>query len=193
MKKTIRFTEAELEIIIGNEKEGDGGWYGYEAGTDFDDLTVEFSINDLCNLSNETFLALKNWLVHNAAIHIKAAVQERNELQQRRDNARHEKDKQEREQRKLNKGNKVGFVYLVGADNGLHKIGKSVNVTNRVTEFGIKLPVKTWLVHSFQSNQYDKVELQLHEMFADKRSHGEWFNLTPEDIEYFCSIQDGQL
>ncbi len=187
MKKTIKFPE--LIITLSNEEEGEGGWYGWEGGTEFENLSVEISLSDFCELSNEKFSLLKNWLINNAVFHIKAAVHDRNEREMKLEAQRRERDKTQQQQKKQ----KVGYVYLVAADNGLHKIGRSINVDKRVTEFGIKLPMKTWLVHSFKSNKYDHAEAYLHQVFAEKRSHGEWFNLTQEDVDYICSIKDEQL
>ena len=137
---------------------------------------------------------LRTWLKDNSETHIRAEIQKRNEQEEESEKAREEQRKQRREFEKSNKKKqKEGYVYLVAADNGFHKIGKTINVTNRVNEFGVKLPMKTWLVHSFKSNQYDTAEKILHDTFSEKRSHGEWFALTAEDIEYIKSITDGQL
>lgn len=191
MKKAVRFSDIEIEIVISNEKEGDGGYWGYERGAGIDELTLEIGIKDFYNLSNAEIDGLKAWLIGNAETQIRAAIHKRDELEEARSVQRRTRMEKEREEKK--KAKREGFVYLIAADNGMHKIGKTVNLTNRVNEFGIKLPMKTWLVHSFKSQNYDVAELQLHELFEDKRSHGEWFVLTDEDVQYICSIQDGQL
>ena len=86
-----------------------------------------------------------------------------------------------------------GYVYLIASETGQYKIGVSKKLDKRVNDFGVKLPFKTWLAHSFSSNDCRNAEKVLHERYADKRSHGEWFTLSPEDVSNILSIQDGQL
>lgn len=86
-----------------------------------------------------------------------------------------------------------GYVYLIESENGVYKIGKAKDVDKRVNTFGVKLPIKTTLLHSFWSSQYSAAEKKLHEMFKDKRTHGEWFYLSREDVNSICAIKDGQL
>jgi hypothetical protein len=109
-----------------------------------------------------------------------------------------EKEREQMEYRAAQRNQKKqktnpGYVYLVGAENGNYKIGKAKNVDERVNTFGVKLPIKTWLVHSFSSNDYSKAEAVLHEQFSEKRTHGEWFLLADEDVEYIKALQDGAL
>jgi hypothetical protein len=35
-----------------------------------------------------------------------------------------------------------------------------------------------------------RVEIGLHRRFKSKRQCGEWFDLTPEDVEWICSISE---
>lgn len=193
MRKTIGFKEG-FQLTLSNEGERGNEWFsfGYEKGESFEDISVEISISDLCEMSAENIENLKRWLVTHAETEIRAAVHKRDEEEARQKVARDAQYQAEREAKKANR-NKVGYIYLVEADNGFCKIGKTKNVTNRVNEFGVKLPMKTRLVHSFQSSQYDQAEIALHEKYSEKRSHGEWFALTQEDIAYICSIQDNQL
>jgi hypothetical protein len=94
--------------------------------------------------------------------------------------------KPEPEKRKSKPTN--GYVYLIKADNGLYKIGKSKNLHARINEFGVKLPVKTELIHSIANSDFSTLELELHERFSDKREHGEWFRLSESDIEEIKQI-----
>lgn len=191
----------EIKLGIGEDKtisiHGED-YYGYQRELGYDDfnldkLTIAMSLDIFCGMTTEKIIEVQNWLKSNAGDKMRLRYMKEVDEQKRYEEERRQRREAEREERSKNKGKKIGYVYLVAADNGLHKIGKSINVTNRVNEFGIKLPVKTWLVHSFKSNQYDRAEIQLHEMFAEKRSHGEWFNLTEEDVKYICSIQDEQI
>ena len=104
----------------------------------------------------------------------------------------HQQRQAEKESQKRNK-KEAGNVYLILAENGLYKIGKAKNVSSRIQPFSVHFPMKWDLVHSFQSDSYSKAEAKLHEMFVDKRDVGEWFKLSPADVEYITAIKDGQL
>lgn len=95
--------------------------------------------------------------------------------------------------KKQPRGGVIGFVYLILAENGLYKIGKAKNIDTRLKPFTVNFPMKWELVYNFKSNDYSAAEMKLHEVFADKRDVGEWFRLSPEDVEYITSIQDGAL
>ncbi|MEL6612221.1 MAG: GIY-YIG nuclease family protein [Bacteroidota bacterium] len=86
------------------------------------------------------------------------------------------------------RGPVAGFVYLLSADSGLYKIGRTINLTKRVTHLAVKLPVRIELVHSIPSSDYVWAEETLHERFADKRDHGEWFALREGDVHAICSL-----
>jgi hypothetical protein len=88
---------------------------------------------------------------------------------------------------------KSGYVYLLLAENGLYKIGKARDISARLQPFTVHFPMKWELVHSFKSDDYTKAEERLHTQFAATRDIGEWFRLTPADVEYIKAIQDGQL
>jgi hypothetical protein len=166
---------------------------GYEEDITFEKLKIEMSFDAFCKLNKDELLAIQKWLIENAedklyAEYARAAARERQREVQRRQEVR-----QERQQKKSENRTNPGYVYLVGADNGLYKIGRAKNVDDRVNFFGVKLPMKTWLVHSFYSDNYDKAEKQLHEHFAEQRNHGEWFNLSDADVEKIKSLSDGSL
>lgn len=86
-----------------------------------------------------------------------------------------------------------GFVYLIKAENGLYKIGKTKNVSKRMQPFSVSFPMKWELIHYFQSLNYTAAEQALHKKYADKRNTGEWFELQPEDAAYIIGVKDGQL
>lgn len=181
-----------FEFVIGNEFGSDGSSYYSEMRSyEQDKLSVEFWIKDFLSLSYDEIDEIKKWLVERAEINLRALQQKQDERYAEEERLRSIRHREEKANKKQT--NKPGFVYLVWADNNLHKIGKAKNVDARVTEFGIKLPVKTSLIHSFKSDHYDLAELFLHKKFEGKREHGEWFRLDQEDIDYICSIQDGQI
>ena len=87
----------------------------------------------------------------------------------------------------LNKPNK-GYIYLLEEPtNRWYKIGMSRDANKRIK--GLRLPFKVTMLHSFPSDDVAQVEQYLHEKFADKRLHGEWFALTQEDVNWLCSIE----
>lgn len=75
-----------------------------------------------------------------------------------------------------------GYVYIVKADTGHCKIGRSNNVPQRMKLFSVKLPFEFELIHHFPCEDMHHAEDDLHAAFRDKRCNGEWFNLTDADI-----------
>ena len=78
---------------------------------------------------------------------------------------------------------KRGFVYLIRADNGLCKIGITRNLAGRLREINRVSPVAVKLIsfhHSFYPGRAEKV---YHEAFADRHIKGEWYALTPIDLQ----------
>lgn len=79
-----------------------------------------------------------------------------------------------------------GFVYII-KDITLtqcYKIGHTANPNRRVYDFGIALPFEIMVVMLIKVNDPLELETTLHHMFADKRTNGEWFKLTDEEINY---------
>lgn len=80
--------------------------------------------------------------------------------------------------------NKHGFIYVVQEESrGFFKIGRALDLNNRVKTFHVKLPFKINLHHSFKCDDYVQAEKTLHDCFAESRIDGEWFALCPEDLE----------
>ncbi len=76
-----------------------------------------------------------------------------------------------------------GHVYLLQAENGLYKIGRSSSpkirisaITKAVAPFEIKT------IHTAWYPDYYAAETELHKRFAHLRKRGEWFALSPEDV-----------
>lgn len=76
-----------------------------------------------------------------------------------------------------------GYVYLMQSRDA-YKIGKSVAPDRRLTEISSLIPHPMRLVHTIRTDNMTSLERALHARFADKRLEGEWFALTPDDIEY---------
>ena len=80
--------------------------------------------------------------------------------------------------------NKAGFIYLVQEESrGFFKIGRAIDLHNRIKTFHVKLPFKINLHYSFKCDDYVQAEKTLHECFAESRIDGEWFALRHEDME----------
>jgi hypothetical protein len=87
-----------------------------------------------------------------------------------------------------NGGSRKGVIYLVTIPCllGFYKIGKTINIDQRVYQFGILFPEKPEVVHKIETNHIDYAETHWHKRFAHKRANGEWFGLGPADVEEFC-------
>jgi len=80
-----------------------------------------------------------------------------------------------------------GYIYILECE-GFYKIGLSKNVERRkkqldFTPFKSKIIFKSPLMEDIYS-----VEEQLHIFYEKKRVKGEWFKLSPEDIEEIKEI-----
>lgn len=81
-----------------------------------------------------------------------------------------------------------GYIYFIQEDYaGRVKIGKTVNLDQRIENFGVKLPFNIELIHSVQSNNHHYTEKLFHVHFNDKRANGEWFDLNDDDIAWIKS------
>lgn len=73
-------------------------------------------------------------------------------------------------------------IYLIGAENGLVKIGISSNVERRIVRIRLISPVAIKLLFSIPVPNAVSVERELHKQFSHKRQHGEWFSLSRADV-----------
>jgi hypothetical protein len=82
----------------------------------------------------------------------------------------------------------IGVVYLLKC--GPHyKIGKTINIDNRLSTLKIQLPYKPELIHTITTNHIHWLEKHWHTFYREKRLNGEWFELTIEDVDYFRSMK----
>lgn len=84
--------------------------------------------------------------------------------------------------------NACGYVYLIQSASGQCKIGLSKNVEKRFKALSHSSPVKLELIHSIYTEDMTDTESMLHELFSSKRVKGEWFELSPDDIEYIKGL-----
>lgn len=77
-----------------------------------------------------------------------------------------------------------GEVYLVKS--GRHfKIGRSNHFGRRSYELALQLPEEAKLIHKIRTDDPIGIEEYWHKRFKDKRTRGEWFDLTSEDVKAF--------
>jgi hypothetical protein len=77
-----------------------------------------------------------------------------------------------------------GAVYMLKL--GRHyKIGKSFRVPQRHREIAIELPEKPDVVHVITTDDPTGIEAYWHTRFGEKRTNGEWFALSRDDVRAF--------
>ena len=77
-------------------------------------------------------------------------------------------------------------VYVIGPVEGAYKIGISRDVESRLNTLQTGVPVNLSLVCSFPGGEF--LEKTLHRKFWDKKVRGEWFALSPEDLDELRSM-----
>lgn len=81
-----------------------------------------------------------------------------------------------------------GYVYLVQSVTGAYKIGRTIDPNNRLKTFNVKLPFEVEYVVTIKTPNMYQLETDLHNQFAEKRVNGEWFNLSPADVNYIKGL-----
>ena len=80
-------------------------------------------------------------------------------------------------------------VYLLNAKGlPLFKIGMSQDIKKRIASISTSSPCEIDVIHAIESEFPRDLEAYFHDLFSGKRTHGEWFNLAPYDIEIFKSF-----
>lgn len=87
----------------------------------------------------------------------------------------------------------TGYVYLMIAANGLYKIGRSRNIVRRLRGIQTSSPIPVELTHSVKTRSSNQLESNLHKVFSDRRSHGEWFKLTPMQVQQVKEIMNNHI
>lgn len=78
-----------------------------------------------------------------------------------------------------------GYVYLIQEPTlGSYKIGKTKNPEDRLRTFGVLMPIYPEYLCLIETPNHHWLETHLHKRFASKRLRGEWFALSPEDVEF---------
>lgn len=74
-----------------------------------------------------------------------------------------------------------GYIYILQAG-PFYKIGLTRDLDQRRRTVELQLPFPASIVFSVHVDDMFTHERQFHELFADKRMNGEWFDLTDEDL-----------
>jgi len=78
-----------------------------------------------------------------------------------------------------------GDLYIIRNEVGRYKIGKSKDVNNRIKIIESQGGIKAELIKRIENADF--LEFKIHELFKDKRYHGEWFNLNKEDLNFLLT------
>ena len=80
-----------------------------------------------------------------------------------------------------------GFVYVLKGDR-YYKIGRTIQLSKRLSQISPLLPFEVSMVGIIPAYDHHAAEAELHRMYADKRTNGEWFLLNDKDILGIGSI-----
>lgn len=81
-----------------------------------------------------------------------------------------------------------GYVYLLQSPTGTYKIGRTKNPADRMHTFSVKLPFEVEYVCVIPTDDRFTLERTLHRKFKAQRVNGEFFRLSPEDVEYIKGL-----
>lgn len=74
-------------------------------------------------------------------------------------------------------------VYLVAATNGLVKIGCASDIDKRMSLLRCQSPIPVELAYALKCTHAGAIERALHDKFRSQHDHGEWYQLSSDDIE----------
>lgn len=87
----------------------------------------------------------------------------------------------------------TAFVYLVLAENGLYKIGRSLDATKRLDGLQTGSPVRLSLVHTIETSHSGWLEKYLHKKYKGRLELREWYRLTDEDVAAIKALSQDDL
>lgn len=83
-------------------------------------------------------------------------------------------------------------MYIFGnADYGLYKIGASASPKWRLAVYKSYLPFDVKMVYTVLVKEMKRAEKAAHIYLEDKQTRGEWFRLSPRDIELLQILMAG--
>lgn len=82
---------------------------------------------------------------------------------------------------------KKGFIYLLKAEGTSRcKIGLTKDIKQRRKALGKQSPFPVHVICSVEVDDMHAAESYWHQKFQKSQVHGEWFELTPEQVAEFC-------
>ena len=75
------------------------------------------------------------------------------------------------------------MIYLISHSDTFLKIGYTKNINKRLSQLQISSPIKLELYHLIDGNV--TLEKELHFIFRDLRTQGEWFHFDHSILQYF--------
>lgn len=83
-----------------------------------------------------------------------------------------------------------GYIYLIKAETGHYKIGRTKSIPDRMNFFGIKLPFKVELLKAIPVDDMYYFETWLHKWFEEFRVNGEWFALDEISVSNLIKLEN---
>lgn len=93
-----------------------------------------------------------------------------------------------RKEQELQQPKYSGVIYLMRAENGLYKIGRSKDIEKRLNGLNREIPIKVEVVHTIPTDDTLTSEKILHGRYKAERVKYEWFHLSPAQVEEILSI-----
>lgn len=81
-----------------------------------------------------------------------------------------------------------GFVYLISAGGGRHKIGRATNPRARLQSLQCGVPDDLALIHTVEVGAMARAEAAAHERFRLARLRGEWFDV--QEAEAIAALNE---
>ena len=91
------------------------------------------------------------------------------------------------------RGDYSGYVYLIRSASGFTKIGHTENLKKRFASIDMSSPEEISIYYSKVVRNRVNLERKLHSLFADKRTKGEWFLLSDEDLQEAKAVMDSSV
>lgn len=83
-----------------------------------------------------------------------------------------------------------GIVYIIEADHGFQKIGKTENLESRFRQLATASPFELRILLTFRVADASRFEALLHEKYAAYRTRAEWFKLPTDALKQLHELKD---
>lgn len=82
--------------------------------------------------------------------------------------------------------NENEYVYFIKNEDNVVKIGRTINLTNRISALKGASPHELKLMNYIQTHDCVELEEMAHKYFSDKKIRGEWFDVNQNDVKEFA-------